>query len=528
MKRKCCLFILLLLIVAIPSSADEDRNLWEMIVQTVKLEQDGKSDSAFLQATSLLSNAIEEEDYLAQLHLYLIIGTTLRDKSQYQEAIEVFEKAAEICKKIDFVKNLNGREFNLVSHVYSSMAETYAELRNKKKCYKYAVKAAQITMSSSDKNLQAATLPQMGALMVDMGKQYNEAKPVLEKGYQASLEMDLPGNALVAASYLMTIEYVINHHGPEVNRWMKKAQQLLPNVSSDYPLGVYYSEVASMSLRTGNIKQAQEMHEKVMQLPTFGEIYSPEKTKQFITEIEEERNEELNTVAKKIGIPSLFLLFVLLFYALWQFYRRKRDSTNAIQLMNEHYIEGVESEKSRMARELHDGVSNQLLAVEMKLNSEDSLEQTRKMLNESRRMIRQISHGLMPPEFNNATLDEILNNYILTINGVNKCEITYQSSPRNANWSVIPQEMALELYRIIQELIGNILKHTNVSIISVGMKMENQHLSLTIVDNGVELEIKQVHGIGQKTIRQRLQKIKASICRYHTQYGKVVKIEMDL
>ena len=57
--------------------------------------------------------------------------------------------------------------------------------------------------------------------------------------------------------------------------------------------------------------------------------------------------------------------------------------------------------------------------------------------------------------------------------------------------------MALELYRIIQELIGNILKHTNVSIISVGMKMENQHLSLTIVDNGVELEIKQVHGIGQ-------------------------------
>lgn len=129
--------------------------------------------------------------------------------------------------------------------------------------------------------------------------------------------------------------------------------------------------------------------------------------------------------------------------------------------MTEQYIEGLEHERSRMAKELHDGVSNQLLAVEMKLNADGLTEQTKQLLSDSRERIRQVSHALMPPEFSRDALDIVLAHYIDNINGAQGCEITFFASPTEADWSDIPEETALEIYRIVQETIGNALKHAS-------------------------------------------------------------------
>lgn len=204
--------------------------------------------------------------------------------------------------------------------------------------------------------------------------------------------------------------------------------------------------------------------------------------------------------------------------------------------MGEQFIEGMESERSRMAKELHDGVSNELLAVEMKLEAEGLTEQTRTMLTESRERIRQVSHELMPPEFTHHTLDEVLYHYVSSIDGAQGREITYQSLPEDAAWNEIPSDTALEVYRITQEAIGNALKHADASLIAVGMKKEGDNITLTVADNGKESK-RQVHdsnqnhttcppdsGIGSRTMQQRAKAINGSLTTQATRFGTILQM----
>ena len=84
-----------------------------------------------------------------------------------------------------------------------------------------------------------------------------------------------------------------------------------------------------------------------------------------------------------VGVILLLLLVIFFGYILWLRHLRKRKEKESERQLKESYLEGIEQERSRLARELHDGVSNQLLAVEMKLNADGLTEQTMRLLNES-------------------------------------------------------------------------------------------------------------------------------------------------
>ena len=232
---------------------------------------------------------------------------------------------------------------------------------------------------------------------------------------------------------------------------------------------------------------------------------------------------------ERIGIFMGLLVFVtfgFIIYVIWQRRQRKRREYEAEQLMEERYIEGQEDERSRLARELHDGVSNQLLAVEMKLNSDGLTPQTMQLLNESREQVRRVSHELIPPDFSHSTLDQNLSCYASQMNGARHCEVSYGSSPENADWSVIPDKTALEIYRIVQEVVSNVLKHSEATVLSIGMHLEDESsLSVIISDNSTsDIQPISTTGIGNRTIYQRASSIGGTIKTHHHPYGNVVQL----
>lgn len=79
-----------------------------------------------------------------------------------------------------------------------------------------------------------------------------------------------------------------------------------------------------------------------------------------------------------------------------------------IKQLNEakRYIDGVETERKRLAQELHDGVCNDLLVAEMKLSVSESVDDAVQQLHHVRNDIRQISHELMPPKMQFSTIDQ--------------------------------------------------------------------------------------------------------------------------
>jgi len=259
-----------------------------------------------------------------------------------------------------------------------------------------------------------------------------------------------------------------------------------------------------------------------------------------------------------IATGTLLVVVALMFvvYAIRQRRMRTRAKREAELEQNRKYLEGMETERSRMAKELHDGVGNQLLAIEMKLNENedetlryedektsnlqphtsdlrphtsnlksqtsdlDARRQARRMLTESREQVRRVSHELMPPEFTHAHLGEVLRDYIGEMDGTGGIAFHLDSQMEEACYREIPPTDALEIYRIIQEAVVNAVKHANPADIYVLIKDEGEDIMVRITNDNansneknsnLKSQTSHPNGIGLRTMRQRAEAIGATL-----------------
>jgi len=180
------------------------------------------------------------------------------------------------------------------------------------------------------------------------------------------------------------------------------------------------------------------------------------------------------------------------------------------------YIDGLESERQRIATELHDDVCNNLLALEMsvRLRSDVDAENIKaplEQLGQIRQRLRTMSHELMPPVFQYANIDEMLSDYVAHLALPDGMKADYIST-EGAGWNHIPQEVAFEFYRIVQEAVSNALKYSGASLVKICLTLEGDELSLLVADNGRGFEVgKRTQGAGLRTIWQRAGAIKAQV-----------------
>lgn len=192
----------------------------------------------------------------------------------------------------------------------------------------------------------------------------------------------------------------------------------------------------------------------------------------------------------------------------------------------QYYLEGLEVERNRLARELHDNVSNELVAIRMKIEGgESSPEEVMETLKTLHTEVRAISHDLMPPVFKYATLPEILEDYVSQRNKPGKTQINLSVQPVEA-WEKIPQNIGLEIYRIIQEVTGNALKHAEASQIDITLLQEEEGMCITVSDNGKGFDTKQhTTGIGMNIIRERVQNLGGKLT-INTAPGKGTEVKI--
>lgn len=200
-----------------------------------------------------------------------------------------------------------------------------------------------------------------------------------------------------------------------------------------------------------------------------------------------------NTLAWLFGAAGLLLAAVTIFIVYAGRQRRRRM---------QKYVEGLENERRRMSRELHDGVCNDLLAIRMNLGADAG--QTARMLDTCRESVRRISHELMPPEFAYANLDEATRFFIAKQAEANAGRIafTYESAADGAAWADVPDSVALEVYRIVQEATGNAVRHSGATAIGVSLRLSATLLSAEIADNGT-FKSSARKGLGLESMRRR-------------------------
>lgn len=197
--------------------------------------------------------------------------------------------------------------------------------------------------------------------------------------------------------------------------------------------------------------------------------------------------------------------------------------------LTRQYIEGLENERQRMARELHDGVCNDLLAIQMNISAGKPMDTTASMIEICRESVRRISHEMMPPEFSYATLDEVMRFFISKQADANKgkIEFGYTSEAADASWSMIPDAVSLEIYRIAQEAVGNAVRHSGSDRIDVTLNLSQSMLKLVVRDNGT-YKSNGRKGMGLDSIRRRVGAVNGSVSVDSGDKGTGISVKVNL
>lgn len=184
-------------------------------------------------------------------------------------------------------------------------------------------------------------------------------------------------------------------------------------------------------------------------------------------------------------------------------------------------LANTDSERRRIAGELHDGVGQQLTGLKFRLE-DIALRMADKFPDEAPRMrellsiaddagseVRSIAHAMMPKALGDLGLIPALGDMIekaLTRPGMHHSFEHFGIDAR------LPQEIEVGVYRIAQELIGNIIKHAMAKNVSVQLLKNNGHIVLIVEDDGVGFEVSEGgHGIGLQNMKDRAHALHGTI-----------------
>lgn len=207
----------------------------------------------------------------------------------------------------------------------------------------------------------------------------------------------------------------------------------------------------------------------------------------------------------------------------------------------EAILRGEEQERTRLAKDLHDGLGGMLSGIKFSLNTvrgssmmteENALafERSMDMLDSSIREMRRVAHNMMPETLVKFGLNTALRDFCNEINKTGALAVTYQSIGMEG--AAVEQTTAIIIYRIVQELINNTMKHAAARKAIVQLTREDNLLSLTVEDDGKGFALSALplaEGMGWKSIRNRVDFLKGRL-DISAQPGKgtSVLIEFDI
>ena len=214
---------------------------------------------------------------------------------------------------------------------------------------------------------------------------------------------------------------------------------------------------------------------------------------------------------------SIIILFALIAYSAFiQKILREKSQQYQLELAHQkevtlQYTSVQESERKRIAELLHDDIGNKLNILSLWINNEDSLNNKR-----SREVIKQqipalieatrtISHSLYPVNLEKFGLILTLEALISNVN-----ESLHIQLIVNHDYQKRPISFEVQIYRIIQEFLSNVIKHAKASNMLIHIRDTETSLALILSDNGVGFDNSILKkGMGLKNIDSRIKSINA-------------------
>lgn len=189
-------------------------------------------------------------------------------------------------------------------------------------------------------------------------------------------------------------------------------------------------------------------------------------------------------------------------------------------------------ERSKLSLELHDGIANEIGALKVSLTNENALDATNinsivdkidKLYNE----VRDLSHDLHSDKILDIEFSQLINSLCLIAE--KKGIKTIKNVLINEKINTLEDSFLLNIYRILQEAINNVLKHANATEIQLDIIQSDTELFLIIKDNGVGFsKNSSKSGIGLKNIEKRIEMLKGKFNIISSEEGTTLDIKLPL
>jgi signal transduction histidine kinase len=244
------------------------------------------------------------------------------------------------------------------------------------------------------------------------------------------------------------------------------------------------------------------------------------------------------------GAAALLVISLLSFRT----YRQKRKlqqqrieelETQQQLMAAEAVLRGEEQERTRLAKDLHDGLGGMLSGIKysfqtMKGNlimtpeNQQAFERSMDMLDSSIKEMRRVAHNMMPEALVKFGLDTALKDFCEEINRSGALQVVYQSI--GMEQVQVEQSTAIAIYRIVQELLNNTMKHAAARTAIVQLGKTADGINITVEDDGAGFDtgiLTRVKGIGWSNIQSRVEYLKAKMdVMSETGKGTSVHIEV--
>jgi len=488
------------------------------------------------------------KDYKKLCTVWINISTLYYDWGKFDKALEIGRKALNIAKEYSLDKTIIGQilgniGLNLTKTgqsnagldtlrmalpylknskfqtyiLYLSLSNAFENNNQTDSCEFYIQKAEEIL--EQNKNYPAVRLyKHKGTYLFRKGR-YNEAIPILEN--YAKEYSDNPTRIHLSDSYII---YNI----------LSESYELGPQ---NYAAALKYKKIA--------YEQRDSLYKEEHNI-TINDFYARYQAAEKELEISKLNEEKQKDRFRSTLIISVVIILAILFLIAFLYNRIKRikkekeavllsarveqKETEYKTLMSEieqrmlrRYLDGLESERNRLAKEIHDGIANDLLSIILQLDNDSANQVISGKLEQTYNDVRNLSHRLIPPILTNVTLADILVDFVRMQNAINQPRIALNISSED-DWQSLPSSYALETYRIIQEAVSNSLKHSKATVISLDVSFKNGVLSISIEDNGKGFDVdSKANGIGLKIMKERAGQLNSNL-EIDSQIGKGTRI----
>lgn len=489
----------------------------------------GQLDSSFFVLFQAIRLNSLDDHLVNKGTVYVSLANLSLDYQEPDTALYFIGKAIAISEKAE--------SFSLKVNAISTLGRYFVELSQWKKAIQQFKRVDSLSTFLNNPLLKAENYNNTAVCyekinQVDQAvKQYHlalsEYQQAERKFEKATILTNL-GILYYNANQLDSSEYYILR-ALEVSREM---DALVPMAENTKHLSDLYERKSEYGKALGYYKDYKALEDSILSVEKVRSI-SEMQTK-YDSEVKEQRILLLNEknklrTAERNTLLVVILIFVLVSVsvAIYLIQRRTLAQKNAeiadqklntllveqeIKMMNATVL-GQDEERQRIASDLHDRLGSMLSTVKIlysnlrgssSVPSEENLE---KLIDEACVEVRRISHNLSTGMVQSFGLKAALNDLAEGVSTIIKTEVLYYGLEKR-----LPLSVEMEVFKIIQEVVNNALKHSKAKKITIQLNKIDDQLTVTVEDNGKGFNPEQLRkgGIGLTNLKTRAQKIHGS------------------